>query len=140
MAVLTPEPKVAFFKSMKLSDFFKKADILLFAFLLLLGAWSILFVRLNGADGADTVKILVDGEPYCTCSLLENRRVSVRTEYGSNTVVVEDGCVYVSESDCPGHDCERFGRISTPGSMIMCIPHHLCVTIGGGGEVDAVVY
>ena len=125
---------------MRFTDFFKKADIFLFAFLILLGAGSLLFVRCLGADGADTVKILVDGEPYRVCSLSKNSVIDVQTEYGSNTVIIEDGSVCVSESDCSGHDCERFGRISTPGSTIMCIPHHLCIVIGGESEVDAVVY
>lgn len=125
---------------MKLSVFFKKADILLFAVLLLAGAASLLYARSFPAGTPATVSIYVDGELYRSCPLSEDRTIEVSTEYGSNTVMIEDGFVYISESDCPGHLCEAFGRISSPRQIIICAPHHLCVTLDGESEIDAAVF
>ena len=124
---------------MKISDFFRKADIFLFVFLIGLGAAGVALVYAEDAQ-AGTVSILVDGELYRSCPLGADETVEVTTGYGSNTVVIENGEVYVTDSDCPGHDCERFGRISAVRQMIMCVPHHLCVVIDGESELDAVVY
>ena len=124
---------------MKITAFFKKADIFLFIFLLALGIGSVVLVYAEAPVG-DMVNILVDGELYRSCRLDTDETVEIETQYGRNTVVIEDGSVYVTGSSCPGHDCERFGRISEARQMIMCVPNHLCVLIDGESELDAVVY
>ena len=53
--------------------------------------------------------------------------------------VIEDGKVRVSEADCLGGDCTRFAPAASSGSVILCLPHHLSVTVEGGEEGPDVV-
>lgn len=121
------------------SGFFRKADILLLLVFLLLGIASVLLPRLT-ADEADTVVISVDGTEYGRYPLGVDREISVDSEYGHNTVSIRSSSVAVTESDCPSHDCERFGSISLPSQSILCLPHRLLVRISGQTEIDTVIY
>ena len=125
---------------MKITDFFKKTDIILLAVLIFIGIGSFVFLHGFGGSVGNTVIITVNGEKKGEYPLAADRVIDIETEYGRNTVVIENGYVYVSESDCLGHDCEGFGRISVPHQVIMCAPHRLCVTVEGKSDVDAVVY
>ena len=121
--------------------YFKKADLVLFVLLLLLGAASVLAVQLL-AGASDAAVVTVNGETYGTYPLSQDREIRVETEYGSNVLTIRSGAVSVTESDCPNHDCEGFAPISRSGQVIMCLPHRLVVTVSGSEEpeVDAVLF
>ena len=125
---------------MKEPVFFKKADIFLFLVLVLLGVLSVFAVRSSPVSQPGTAVITVDGKLYGRYSLSIDRQIEVRTQYGFNTVTISSGSVCVTDSDCPGHDCERFGAISNPRQVILCIPHRLCITIEGATDIDAFSY
>lgn len=80
--------------------------------------------------------ITADGEEVARLPLNKNTTLSL----AGNTVVVEDGEVYVSEADCPDHSCVRQGAVSHKGETIVCLPHRLVVEVTAGEEspVDAV--
>lgn len=129
-----------------MKTYFRKADILLLAALLLLGGLSVVFVHCTSGR-AQTVELSVNGELWGVYPLSEQRRITVETEYGRNVVEISGGTVSVTESDCNGQDCLRFGKIENSGQVIMCLPHRLIISIRGGAdingennEVDAVVY
>lgn len=48
---------------------------------------------------------------------------------GRNLLVIEDGCAYVREADCPGKDCVNMGKIKQGGQMIACLPHEVIIYI-----------
>jgi hypothetical protein len=123
----------------KLTSFFKKADIILLAVFLLMGAGSLLAAKLQPSSGS-TVVISVNGEEYGRYPLDVDREIDVDTVYGHNTVVISASTVCVSDSDCPNLDCERFGRISRPSQTIMCLPHRMLIRITGDTDIDAVIY
>ncbi len=111
--------------------FFKKADILLLAALLMIGAGSLLLLK-NGEPGSVAV-VTVDGVETSRIPLTQDSwEQIVETEYGTNTLLIENGCISVISSDCRGGDCMRFSPISKAGQTIVCLPHHLSVTITGG--------
>ena len=56
---------------------------------------------------------------------------------GSMTVVVEDGKVYVSHSDCPEQLCVHSAPLTAAGGMTVCLPNKVIVKIDSG-EVDAI--
>ena len=120
--------------------FFKKADVILLAVLLLRGAARMILLRGNSDTGSVAV-VRVDGEVVDSIPLSQERRqTTVDTKYGSNTLVVENGSIRVEDADCSGKDCTRFAPISKSGQVIICLPHHLSVTVSGGDEApDAVV-
>ena len=120
--------------------FFKKADIILIAALIVIGAAGLLAVR--PADRSGTYVVMtVDGEQVDTLGLSEDQSVRIDTQYGSNLITVKNGSVFVSEADCPGKDCISLGKISRSGQIIVCLPHHLVIKIVGQNEgaPDAVV-
>ena len=122
--------------------FIRKADIVLFLCLVFLGFLSIFVVRQISGKG-DSVEITVNGSLYGVYPLSVDRTLEVSTEFGNNVVVISENSVQVTESDCPNHDCEGFGKIRTSGQTIICIPNRLVVAIvaaDGENELDAVVY
>ena len=122
--------------------FIRKADIVLFFCLIFLGILSIFIVRQISGNG-DSVEITVNGSLYGVYPLSVDRTLEVSTEFGKNVVVISENSVQITESDCPNHDCEGFGKIRTSGQTIICIPNRLVVAIvaaDGENELDAVVY
>lgn len=92
-------------------------------------------------NGNDAVVVITDGDNQThRYPLSENGTYTISTSLGENTVVVSYGSVYMSEADCPGHDCIEQGAISKAGEIIVCLPHQLIVNIEGGEEssIDSV--
>lgn len=81
----------------------------------------------------DSKRIVLDTFP-----LNEDREHNIRTTAGIsgevegfNYLIIRDGNAWISEADCPNHDCVKKGKISQNGEMLVCIPHRLTVTIIG---------
>ena len=125
------------------NGFIKKADIVLFAVLLVLGIGSTLLLGRGFSAGETTdaqVEISINGNVYKTVDLNENQTIEIDNEYGRNVIVIENGRARVIDSDCGGQDCIEMGEISKGGQAIMCLPHRLIITIVKGGGVDATAY
>lgn len=114
----------------------KKGDILLIiAALVFLVLWLI-----PKAQGG-VVRISVNGEIYKEVPLCEDNEIIVKSNFGENTVIVKQGEVYITDTDCPGKLCEK-ERISKSGQSIVCLPNRLSVTIEGKNtdeEIDVIV-
>ena len=110
--------------------FFKKADIILLAALILIGAAGLFAVRPVQSEGGTAV-ITVDGEQIDSLDLSADQSVKIETQYGNNLITVEGGSVFVAEADCPGKDCITLGKISSPGQIVVCLPHHLIIKVVG---------
>ena len=55
----------------------------------------------------------------------------------SNTVLVEQGRICVSEAGCPDQVCVQQGFIADGTVPIVCLPNKLIIEISGGGGLDA---
>ena len=112
---------------------FTKADILLAVILLVLGLGSMFLFR--GEEGGFAV-VTVDGAEYGRYPLSQDVTVTLDTPNGHNIMRISGGQVSVTEADCPNGDCVAFGAISRQGQIIICLPHHLAITVedaeGGG--------
>lgn len=88
-----------------------------------------------------TVIISLNGEVFREVSLNENSVIPIETEFGKNTVVIEKGEVFVTDSNCPDELCEK-DRISKSGESIVCLPNRLSVNVGGKNkeEVDVILW
>ena len=53
-------------------------------------------------------------------------------------LVIEDGKVYVSASECPTHICVKSGKINIVGERIVCTPNKVTITIEGN-NADTIV-
>ena len=86
--------------------------------------------------------IEVDGQLYGRYSLEEKngKTLAIRTEFGYNKIVIENGRLWVTESDCPDGLEVTAGAIENSGEMLICLPNRLVVRIVGEGGVDGVAY
>ena len=86
------------------------------------------------------VTISVNGDIYKEVSLNSDREIQVETEFGKNTVVIENGEVYISNTNCPNRLCQN-DKISKGGESIVCLPNRLSVTISKNQkeEIDVII-
>ncbi len=84
----------------------------------------------------------VDGQLYGRYSLEEKngKTLAIRTEFGYNKIVIENGRLWVAESDCPDGLEVTAGAIENSGEMLICLPNRLVIRIEGEGGVDGVAY
>jgi hypothetical protein len=114
----------------------KKADIILFVCLIVVGlglSW------LSVADSVTGTRVLVsvDGKPYGTYSLSQDRTVTIKQNGHTNKFTIKDGSVQMIYSDCRNQNCVEKGRINRTSQSIVCLPHRVVIEIGGG-EYDAI--
>ena len=114
----------------------KKGDIaLIIIAVIVLSLW--LFPSQGGAE----VVISVNGEIYKKLPLDKNCEITVESEYGTNTVVIRDRKVFVTDADCPDKLCEK-SAISKSGRSIVCLPNRLSVVVERGKneeKIDVIV-
>ena len=110
-------------------------DVIVIVLVILLA--TVFLVGLSRERG-DVVTVTVDGEVYATYSLRVDGVHLIETEYGSNTLVIDEGVAYITHSDCTDGTCVAMGGINRGGERIICIPNRLVVSIPTKGEVDAV--
>ena len=79
------------------------------------------------------VEIYVDGEFYKDVDLDDNHEetINISTKYGSNSIAVSKGQVYISDADCKDKICIKDGYKSNVGEMLVCLPHKIIVQIKG---------
>lgn len=57
-----------------------------------------------------------------------------QTKYGINLIEIGPDYVVMLESNCPRQLAVKQGKIKSSGSSLICIPHHMTVTIVGDDE------
>lgn len=119
-----------------------KKVLLLSGLLVLLAAGSALFL-LRRPEPSDhpVARISLDGTVVEELDLaqLKDRKEMVFTGKSglTNTVVAENGQIWVEEADCPDQICVHKGKISTSAVPIVCLPNQLIIEIvGGGSDLD----
>lgn len=127
-----------------MKQYIRKADIILFIILIVLGLAITYALSLSRSEG-ETVVIRSNGELFASYSLDEDRTVKVPVAGVSdkyNIVEIRDGSVSVTEATCSNQVCVETGKISKSGESIVCLPNKLIVRIEGsenqGGGYDSV--
>ena len=106
----------------------RKAD-----FLVICIAVIVLLVCVVFPQGGKSASVYVDGVLYKKIPLDENSAITVKSDYGENTVAVKDGKVYVESSDCKNALCQK-NSISKAGQSIVCLPNRLSIIIEGNNK------
>ena len=101
----------------------KKGDIVIISAVLVLAVFSAAFAFSRG--GGETVTVKADNETVYTGSLYYDRTVKL----DGNTVVIENGSVYVSDADCKNQICVNHSPITKKGGSIICLPNNVIVEI-----------
>jgi hypothetical protein len=118
---------------------FKRADIVPIAIAVVLPLFFFLIFAVSQSADADYFTVSYAGQDRAgeTYSLGEDRRLTLTGNGYTLEIEVKDGAVAVVSSDCPGCDCVRTGAVRKAGSSIVCIPAGIVITVGGGGDYDA---
>ena len=116
-----------------------KNDLILIASLLvILSLVGLAFYFLRGEG--DTVTVEIDGKPYGTYALSEDRTVEIRTGEGGealNLLVIKDGKAFVETATCPDGICAAHKPIFREGESIVCLPHRVVVIVRTTSDKDA---
>lgn len=113
-----------------------KWELVMIAAMLLLSFTLVLVISLTKEEGAVAV-VEIDGDEVATYSLDTDGEYVLNG--GTNVLVIEDGCAYLSYAECPDHTCVKTGKIRFVGESIVCLPNRLSVTVRGEGDgVDLV--
>lgn len=100
-------------------------------------AWPAALLATGGLEPASTV-VVTGPTSTQTVPLAGDRTLRVHGVRGIVDVVVRDGAVRVSDSDCPDRLCVEQGAIRT--GAIVCLPNGVTVKVGGGeDQLDAYV-
>ncbi len=59
----------------------------------------------------------------------ENININKTVNTGTNTVIIKDGVVYMSNATCKNQVCVNTGKISKKGESIICLPNKVIVEI-----------
>jgi hypothetical protein len=106
----------------------KRADIILISAVVTVAVfWLVLsFVTLKSGSKA---VVSVDNKPFAEYKMDTDGEYEIKTEYGTNTLLIENGTVKIVSADCPDKYCVRHIKIESDGQMIVCLPHKLTVEI-----------
>lgn len=120
----------------------RKADIVLFVLLLLLGVGLSLpsFIKGTSTPENATVEITVAGELYGSYPLNKDTEINVSDKGHLNKVIIKDGQVQMIEASCHNQLCIKQGTIGMPNQQIICLPNRVVVRIVSdqGGDVDVI--
>ena len=100
--------------------------ILIFAVLLCVCGAAVLY--LNAMQSGETADIYSQGELYATVDLGRDATLVVTVGSSSNTIVIQDGEIFVSEADCPDQICVNHGPAKA-GSPVVCLPNELVISV-----------
>ena len=121
----------------------RKGDKIVAFLFLLLACILYLGFNLSIFEGRpQTAEIYVDGKLYSSYKLkdIQNTKViTIKTEYGSNTLELSNYGVRVTDASCKDKIDVRAGEITKANQMIICIPNRFSVQLtGDNSDVDNV--
>ncbi len=118
-----------------------KRELVLLAVIIALALGTGLLNHIHHSGPASRVEVVVIGEDSDrtlleTFDLSKDISFTIITEpaasgepEGTNLLMIKNGEVWISEANCPNHDCVKQGKISMNGEMLVCLPHKLTVSI-----------
>ena len=107
-------------------------DLILIAVVLAVAGGFYLGNRVLSRHPATFVEITVDGTVVKELDLSQNAELVIDSPGGgTNTLIIENGTVRVTDASCPDKLCMHQGRISESGEMIVCLPNRMIAKIVG---------
>ena len=118
---------------------FRRGDLFAIALVVFIALGTVFAFLPKGAVSENCVaQIYMDSALIRELPLDADISLDIEGEY-RNTIIVENGSIRISESNCPGEDCVHSGSISSPGRSIVCLPNRLEIRVSGASDVDFVV-
>ena len=114
------------------------SDIIIVSVIIIVALVGVIFVTTASGDVTE-VKITVNGEVYKEASLKSGEKQVIKIN-DTNTVVIENGYVYMQDADCDDQLCVKQGKISNEGESIVCLPYKIVVEIKESADLEHAVW
>lgn len=116
----------------------KKADIVLFIILIVLGL-GLSWISVASKTTGQTAVVTVNGKEYGSYSLSRDQSVTIKQNGHTNKFIIKDGYVQMTYSTCKNHICIEKGKINQTNQSIVCLPNKVVIEIkGGDSKYDAI--
>ncbi len=105
----------------------KKIVIIASAVFLLTGMMIYACIAFFGGSHGRTAEIRVEGRLIRTVDLdnAPDETFTVDSDYGTNTVRIENGEISITEASCPDKICVKHGPLRSDFLPIICLPNKL---------------
>lgn len=114
-----------------------KKDLLLVAVILAVAGLFFTGNLILNRKPAVMVQVTVDGALVEELDITKDISLTIHGHDGGiNTLVIENGKVFVSDASCPDKLCKNQGKISQSGEMIVCLPNLMIAKITGGEPIN----
>lgn len=118
----------------KKGKFFRAADLIL----LVLVIASVIGIAVSESrPEGGTVTVYVADRKYGEYPTSVDREIPIEAEGADMIMVIRDGAVKVTHSNCPNKQC-TLSEISRQGQSIICLPNKVVIKIQGKSDVDGV--
>lgn len=127
-------------ENLKKKSPFKLFDVLVIGVLLVVSVCLVVFLPQKKGAYAE---VYVDNKLVLTRPLNVDYEVKILTNNGEhyNVVKIENGYVFISDSDCDDKVCINTGKTNTSNKSIICLPHNLKIIVVNSidDDVDIVI-
>lgn len=62
---------------------------------------------------------------------MQDREIKFNEQSENILIKIENGKIWVEETDCPNRICKKMGKQNAPGEIIVCVPYRLLIQISG---------
>ncbi len=100
----------------------KKGDFIAIGIVLIAAALIFLSIYLFSSPSV-TVKITEDNEVVYEGEISTDKKITLK----NNTVVIENGEVFMEKSNCKNQICVKHKKIKRSGESIICLPNKVIV-------------
>jgi len=108
----------------------KKKEIVIVIVLCLLSALSYLAISFFSSNKSNVSVKNAKGEVLLEFDINEDNYYTLDGEYGTFHIEVKDGMCRATNVECPNHNCESVGWISSSNPLpIVCIPNNIVIRI-----------
>ena len=105
----------------------KKKDLIVIGIILVICAIGYFVMGMMQGE-SNSAEIYYKNEVVETVDLSVNDTYTLKGSYGSFSLEVKDGAYRATNVECPNHDCEKVGWVTTGSSkQIVCVPNEIYI-------------
>lgn len=118
----------------------RRKEIIAVLILIIIAVVSFVCIKFFAEGKGKYVKVYVNEKLTKTFDLTKDREYFIETKFGYNLLIIKNERARILDADCPNKICVNKGYISKNGESIICLPHHVVVTVESSEDknVDAV--
>ncbi|MFV0362060.1 MAG: NusG domain II-containing protein [Suipraeoptans sp.] len=106
----------------------KKIEFLIIGIILSMGIAFMIYANVNSEESTSVI-ITVNQIFYGKYNLNENQTISIQNQEVSNTLIIENGQIYMEHANCPDGYCITQGKKSRSNESIICLPNEVVVEV-----------